>query len=46
VSGDLPSAEVRDSVLRLVRRETAPLQSVEIEDKLLILPPIRAARAA
>lgn len=46
VSGDLPSAEVRDSVLRLIRRETAHLSSVEIEDKLLILPPIRVARAA
>ncbi len=41
VSGDVPSPELRDVVLRKVRQEVSDLlPRVQIEDKLLVLPPI------
>ena len=41
VSGDVPSPELRDIVLRKVRQEVSDLlPRVQIEDKLLVLPPI------
>ena len=46
VRGDVPSAGLRDAVLRVVQREATQLKSnVEIEDKLLIVPP-RTSRTA
>jgi hypothetical protein len=46
VCGDVPTAELRDAVLRVVLREASQLRpDVEVEDKLLIVPP-RPARAA
>jgi hypothetical protein len=46
VRGDVPTAELRDAVLRVVQREATRLRpDVEVEDKLLIVPP-RPARLA
>jgi hypothetical protein len=46
VRGDVPTAELRDAVLRVVQREATQLRpDVEVEDKLLIVPP-RPARSA
>jgi hypothetical protein len=46
VHGDVPTAELRDAVLRVVQREATQLRSdVEVEDKLLIVPPRRASSA-
>jgi len=46
VRGDVPTAELRDAVLRVVKREaTRQRPDVELEDKLLIAPP-RPARSA
>jgi hypothetical protein len=46
VSGDVPTPELRDTVLRVVRREALQYRpDVEIEDKLLIVP-ARTARVA
>lgn len=41
VSGDVPSPEMRDLVLRKVTQEVSDLvHRVQVEDKLLVLPPI------
>jgi hypothetical protein len=46
VHGDVPTAELRDAVLRVVQREaTQQRPDVEVEDKLLIVPPRRARSA-
>jgi len=46
VRGDVPSAELRDAVLRVVQREaTRRRPNVEIEDKLMIMP-VRIDRTA
>jgi hypothetical protein len=46
VHGDVPTAELRDAVLRVVKREATQLRpDVEVEDKLLIVPPRRARSA-
>jgi hypothetical protein len=47
VSGEVSSPELKERVLRVVERETRYVRSdVEVEDKLLIRPPIAARRAA
>jgi len=47
VSGDVTSPVARDMVLRKVRQEVQSFgRNVEVEDKLLILPPLPAARSA
>ena len=46
VHGDVPTAELRDAVLRVVQREATQLRpDAEVEDKLLIVPPRRARSA-
>jgi hypothetical protein len=46
VSGEVPTPELRDAVLRVVQREACQLRpDVEVEDKLLIMP-ARVVRAA
>jgi hypothetical protein len=46
VRGDVPTADLRDTVLRVVQREaTQRRPDVEVEDKLLIVPP-HPARSA
>jgi len=47
VTGDVPSPETRERVLRAVKREAQSLSAddVEIKDKLLVLPPVRTRAA-
>jgi hypothetical protein len=47
VTGDVPSPETRERVLRVVKREAQSrwADDVEIEDKLLVLPPVRTRAA-
>jgi hypothetical protein len=47
VTGDVPSPETRERVLRAPRREAQPLwaDDLEIEDELLVLPPVRTRAA-
>lgn len=46
VSGDVPTPEMRDMVLRVVRLEASRLRpDVEVEDKVLIMP-VRTGHAA
>lgn len=47
VTGDVPSPEVRDLVIRRVRQEAEVIgRDVEVEDKLMVLPPVSRIRAA
>ena len=47
VSGDVPSPELRETVLRLVRQEASRVRSeVRIEDRISVLPPRPLARVA
>lgn len=47
LSGDVPSPELREAVLRLVRKEASRMRSdVRIDDHITVLPPIPMTRAA
>jgi hypothetical protein len=46
VTGDVPSPEARERALRAVKREAQSLWAdVEIQDRILVLPPVRARAA-
>ena len=46
LTGHVPSPETRERVLRAVKREAQPLWAdVEIQDRLLVLPPVRTRAA-
>lgn len=47
VSGEVPSPDARDMIIRKVRQEAqAAGRDVEVEDKLMVLPPVQTGRAA
>jgi hypothetical protein len=46
ITGEVPSPDAREQVLRAVSREAQAVRAdVEIEDRMLVLPPVRARAA-